>query len=109
MPVSVRRNRLNSPRSVNTSERKQKAPSDRSPTRLFKKSGNTYFRTFGTIIGSECLTTVFGMGTGVTTTISSPEKERAACRRHALQFCCGIGTADKGDKSPLIIREIAEC
>ena len=29
------------------------------------KPGNTYFRTFGTIIGSESLTTVFGMETGV--------------------------------------------
>ncbi len=33
---------------------------------LLKKSGDTYFRTFGTIIGSESLTAVFGMGTGVT-------------------------------------------
>ena len=30
------------------------------------KSGDTYSRTFGTTIGSESLTTVFGMGTGVT-------------------------------------------
>jgi hypothetical protein len=30
------------------------------------KSGNTYSRAFGTTIGSESLTTVFGMGTGVT-------------------------------------------
>jgi hypothetical protein len=30
------------------------------------KPGETYFRTFGTIIGSESLTTVFEMGTGVT-------------------------------------------
>ena len=29
------------------------------------KSGNTYFRTFSTIIGPESLTAVFGMGTGV--------------------------------------------
>jgi hypothetical protein len=27
--------------------------------------GDTYFRTFGTIIGSKSLTTVFGMDTGV--------------------------------------------
>jgi hypothetical protein len=32
----------------------------------FKNTGNTYFRTFGTIIGSESLTTVFEMGTGMT-------------------------------------------
>ena len=39
-----------------------------------KKSGDTYFRTFGTIIGSESLTTVFGMETGVTFRIWSPEE-----------------------------------
>ncbi len=32
----------------------------------FKKRGDTYFHAFGTIIGSKSLTTVFGMGTGVT-------------------------------------------
>ena len=30
------------------------------------KPGDTYFHAFGTIIGSESLTTVFEMGTGVT-------------------------------------------
>ena len=34
-----------------------------------KKPGETYFRTCGTIIGSKSLTTVFGMGTGVTFSI----------------------------------------
>ena len=29
------------------------------------RSGDTYSRTLGTTIGSESLTTVFGMGTGV--------------------------------------------
>jgi len=33
------------------------------------KPGETYFRTFGTIIGSKSLTTVFEMGTGVTFSI----------------------------------------
>jgi hypothetical protein len=37
-----------------------------------KKPGDTYFRAFGTIIGSESLTTVFGMGTGVAFPIYSP-------------------------------------
>ena len=37
-------------------------------------NGDTYFRTFGTIIGSESLTTVFGMETGVTFQIWSPEE-----------------------------------
>ena len=34
--------------------------------------GDTYFRVCCTIIGSESLTTVFGMGTGVSFPISSP-------------------------------------
>jgi hypothetical protein len=37
------------------------------------RSGDTYSRTFGTTIGSESLTTVFGMGTGVAFQIWSPE------------------------------------
>ena len=41
---------------------------------LWIKSGNTYSRTFGTTIGSESLTTVFGMGTGVAFQIWSPER-----------------------------------
>ena len=40
------------------------------------KSGDTYSRTFGTTIGSESLTTVFGMGTGVASRILSPENRR---------------------------------
>ena len=32
----------------------------------------TYFRTESTIIGPDCLTAVFGMGTGVTNQVSSP-------------------------------------
>ncbi len=41
---------------------------------FFIKSGGTYFHAFGTIIGSESLTSVFGMGTGVTFPICSPEE-----------------------------------
>ena len=48
--------------------------------RVFDKTGDTYFRAFGTIIGSESLTTVFGMGTGVTFPISSPEETRGAIK-----------------------------
>ena len=40
---------------------------------LVKDSGNTYSRACGTTIGSGSLTTVFGMGTGVTFQIWSPE------------------------------------
>ena len=39
--------------------------------------GDTYFRVCCTIIGSESLTTVFGMGTGVSFPISSPGSTRA--------------------------------
>jgi hypothetical protein len=55
---------------------KQKKPGlvKTNPGFRFKKSGNTYFRTFGTIIGSESLSTVFGMGTGVTFPIWLPEE-----------------------------------
>ncbi len=38
------------------------------------KSGDTYSRTLGTTIGSESLTTVFGMGTGVAFPTWSPER-----------------------------------
>jgi hypothetical protein len=52
---------------------------------LDNKSGDTYFRTFGTIIGSESLTTVFGMETGVTFRIWSPEEVHGAMADpHAL-------------------------
>ena len=40
----------------------------------WNRSGDTYSRTLGTTIGSESLTTVFGMGTGVAFPIWSPEK-----------------------------------
>ena len=38
------------------------------------ESGDTYSRTLGTTIGSESLTTVFGMGTGVAFPTWSPER-----------------------------------
>ena len=38
----------------------------------FFKNGDTYFHACGTIIGLKSLTTVFGMGTGVTFSIWSP-------------------------------------
>ena len=46
---------------------------DPAATPRIKKTGDTYSRTFGTTIGSESLTAVFGMGTGVTFQICSPE------------------------------------
>ena len=41
---------------------------------FWNRSGDTYSRTLGTTIGSESLTTVFGMGTGVAFPTWSPEK-----------------------------------
>ena len=48
----------------------------KTPVGFDKKSGDTYSRTFGTTIGSESLTTVFGMDTGVAFQIWSPESSR---------------------------------
>ena len=49
------------------------------------KPGDTYFRSFSTIIGSESLTSVFGMGTGGSFRISSPDtrSRRNLSRRSA--------------------------
>jgi hypothetical protein len=48
----------------------------------FKNPGDTYFRTCSTIIGSGSLTAVFGMGTGVTFQIWSPEKNTGGGKAH---------------------------
>ena len=61
-------------------ERDEKSPGARKRQGFWKKTGNTYFRAFGTIIGSESLTAVFGMGTGVTFPIWSPEETRRAIK-----------------------------
>ena len=54
---------------------KRKKPQGRKSMGLcLNESGNTYSRTCSTTIGSESLTTVFGMGTGVTFQIWSPER-----------------------------------
>ena len=45
----------------------------------------TYFRAESTIIGPQCLTAVFGMGTGVATWVWSPED---ASRRHWSVVIC---------------------
>ena len=68
--------------------RRQKKPSHRSAG-AFENPGKTYFHAFGTIIGSESLTTVFGMGTGVAFPIWSPGRDatggQAAARRWLLR------------------------
>ena len=60
------------------SYRRIKKPRNDFSLRGLYKSGGTYFRTCSTIIGSKRLTTVFGMVTGVTTLICSPEELTAA-------------------------------
>ena len=61
-------------------QEKEKARGREVDPRAFRgdlyRSGDTYSRAFGTTIGSESLTTVFGMGTGVAFPIWSPERSR---------------------------------
>jgi hypothetical protein len=54
-------------------QRKQK-PRGEIPTGFLIKLAIPTFASALTIIGPGCLTTVFGMGTGVSTTVWSPEK-----------------------------------
>ncbi len=44
------------------------------------------FALVGTIIGLKSLTTVFGMGTGVSFSVCSPEEERRTVRHGALNL-----------------------
>ena len=52
----------------------------------------------GTIIGLESLTTVFGMGTGVSFSVCSPEEERRTVRHGALNLdgCKSGAGEDRG-------------
>ena len=53
------------------------------------RPGDTCSRAFGTTIGPECLTAVFGMGTGGATQMSSPGKTitpRKERDRHIQQY-----------------------
>ena len=50
--------------------------------------GDTYFRTCSTIIGSESLTTEFGMVSGVTFQIWSPEKVRRVVKPERTYWNC---------------------
>jgi hypothetical protein len=59
--------------------RKQKPRGD-VPTGFLKNLAIPTFASALTIIGPGCLTTVFGMGTGVSTTVWSPEKARRAVK-----------------------------
>ena len=60
-------------------QRKQKPRGD-VPTGFLINLAIPTFASALTIIGPECLTTVFGMGTGVSTTVCSPEKARRAVK-----------------------------
>ena len=68
----------------------QKTPLRPKPQGSFKNPGNTYFRVCCTIIGSESLTTVFGMGTGVAFRICSPGRTRRAVRLGEPVICCCV-------------------
>ena len=51
-----------------------KKPRSGIPEKGFKDPAIPTFTLVGTIIGSQSLTTVFGMGTGITFAICSPER-----------------------------------
>ncbi len=62
-----------------------------------ENSGDTYSRAFGTTIGSGSLTTVFGMGTGVTFQIWSPEilsRRRKAATKYGV-VVIGMRSAER--------------
>ena len=60
-----------------------------------ENSGDTYSRALGTTIGSGSLTTVFGMGTGVTFQIWSPE--RSSRRIRGEGSCCRVRGEGRGN------------
>ncbi len=69
--------------------------------------GDTYSRTFGTTIGSESLTTVFGMGTGVAFQIWSPERDlssRSRLGRPRYRWNWAEGSEPEGTGSPRHVR-----
>ena len=72
--------------------RKQK-PHREIPMGLLINLAVPTFALVGTIIGLESLTTVFGMGTGVTFPVCSPEKERRTGRHGALRWLTRTGLA----------------
>ena len=69
-------------------EKPRKKPSHRS-ARALENPGDTYFHAFGTIIGSESLTTVFEMGTGVAFPIWSPGKDTFGGKAERASGCSG--------------------
>ena len=73
--ANVRTRRYGRPRARTAPHRAEKTrPARRLPRGpCVDDSGDTYSRACGTTIGSGSLTTVFGMGTGVTFQIWSPE------------------------------------
>lgn len=58
------------------------------------------FALVGTIIGLKSLTTVFGMGTGVTFSVCSPEEDRRTVRRGDLNLDgCKSGAGGAGPRT----------
>ena len=68
-----------------THQRKQK-PRGEIPAGFLINLAVPTFALVGTIIGLKGLTTVFGMGTGVTLSVCSPEKVRRTVRHGALNL-----------------------
>jgi hypothetical protein len=66
-------------------QRKQK-PRGEIPTGFLKNLAVPTFALGGTIIGLKSLTTVFGMGTGVSFSVCSPEEERRTVRHGVLNL-----------------------
>ena len=70
-----------------SSKPRDKKSSQAEAWELCKKTGNTYFHAFGTIIGPECLTSEFGKGSGGTTPVCSPEMICRAYSPRQIQLC----------------------
>jgi hypothetical protein len=70
---------------IDTQSKKQK-PRGEIPTGFLKNLAVPTFALVGTIIGLKSLTTVFGMGTGVSFSVCSPEEDRRTVRHGDLNL-----------------------
>ena len=73
-------------RSPRRNARQKQKPRGEIPTGFLKNLAVPTFALVGTIIGLKSLTTVFGMGTGVSFSVCSPEEERRTVRHGALNL-----------------------
>lgn len=79
---------------------KQK-PRGEIPTGFLKNLAVPTFALVGTIIGLKSLTTVFGMGTGVTFSVCSPEEARRTGRHGTLNLVVArVGRKNRGRGRP---------